>query len=381
MKVEQIYNIVNTLSNEYLGESGLVNEDLSNIVDIGDKVVNLDNLDRYVRSLIDQIGKIVFVNRPYKGGRPSILMDGWEYGAIMEKITYDNLPEAEENDSWNLEDGRSYDPNIFTKPQVSAKFFSKKTTYDIAMSFAERQVKSAFQDATQLNSFFSMIETAIFNSLTVKNDALAQRAINNMIAQTIADDDDVRAVNLLTMYNTQYTKELDASDAIYDPDFVRYASYVIRLYVSRLQKMSKLFNVGGKDRFTPIESMHLQMLNEFNIAAETYLYSDVYHDEFVRMPAAEIVPFWQGSGTNYNFDSTSKIHVTTQDGTSTQSVEQSGILATLFDRNACAIVNENFRVTANYNGRAEFYNNWYKCDSGFFNDMNENFVVFYVGEE
>lgn len=381
MEVAQIYDIVNTLSTEYLGTSSVVNEDLSNIVDIGSQVINLDNLDKYVRSLIDQIGRVVFVNRPYHGGGPSILMEGWEYGAIEEKITYDYLPEAEENDTWELEDQRSYDPNIFYKPAVSAKFFSSKTTFDIPMSFAERQVKSAFQNATQLNSFFSMIEIAIYNSLTVKNDSLAQRAVNNMIARTLQDNVSTRAINLLDLYNDAFTKSLTAEESIYNPDFIRFASYQIRLVISRMQRMSTLFNMGKRDRFTPVDKMHLQMLSEFEMAAETYLYSDTYHEDYVKLPAIESVPYWQGSGTSYDFNSTSKIHVTTKnDAGTTFTKQQTGILATAFDREACAIVNRDFRVTANYNGRAEFMNNWYKCDAGHFNDGNENFVVFYVAD-
>ena len=385
MKVEQIYDIVNTLSSEYLGESSVVLEDLSNIVDEGSKIINLDNLDRYVRSLIDQIGKIVFVNRPYRGGHPNIMMDAWEYGAIMEKITYDTLPEATENESWELVDGTSYDPNIFTKPEVSAKFFSKKTTFEIPMSFAERQVKSAFQSAQQLNSFFSMIETAIFNSMTVKNDTLAQRTINSMIARVINSGSTVRAVNLLSEYNKQYSQSLTADAAIFDPDFIRYASYRIRLYASRMSHISTLFNNGGKDRFTPTDRMHIIMLSEFNEAAKTYLYSDSYHEDFIKLPDAEIVPYWQGSGTDYAFSSTSKIHATIRvrdsEGTASNvTVEQAGILAAIFDREACAITNYDRRVTANYNGRAEFFNNWYKMDAGYFNDENENFVVFYVAD-
>ena len=381
MKVEQIYNIVNTLSQEYLGTTEVLNEDLSNIVDIGSKIINLDNLDKYVRSLIDQIGRIVFVNRPYHGGAPNILMEGWEYGAIEEKITYDYLPEAEENDTWELEDQKSYDPNIFYKPAVSAKFFSSKTTYDIPMSLAERQIMSAFQNGTQVNSFFSMIETAIYSSLTVKNDSLAQRAVNNMIARTLQDGGATRAINLLTLYNDQFDQELEAEGCIYDKDFVRFSSYMIRLIISRMQRMSTLFNMGGRDRFTPVDAMHLQMLSEFEMAAETYLYSDTFHENYVKLPPVESVPYWQGSGTNYDFSSTSKINVTTKNdaGTSFTKV-QSGILGVAFDRESCAIVNRNFRVTANYNGKAEFLNNWYKCDAGYFNDGNENFVVFYVAD-
>lgn len=389
MKVEQVYNIVNTLTQEYIGAETLVQEDLSNIVDIGSETINLDNLDKYVRSLIDQIGKIIFVNHPYTGAVPSLYMDGWEYGAILEKITYDNLPEAEENETWELENGRSYDPNIFTKPQVSAKFYSKKVTFEIPMSFAERQVKTAFQNATQLNSFFSMIETAIGNSMTVKVDALAMRALNYMIALTINSGDTNRAVNLLSMYNTAYSKSLTAAQAIYDPEFIRYASFVMGLYQNRLIRMSKLFNDGGKERFTPDTRRNVILLAEFVSAANIYLQSDTFHNEFVKLPKADTVPYWQGSGLAYDFASASKINVQVNVDEVDQStgdtirrkvnVEQSGILGVMFDRYAVGVANLDRRVTANYNGRAEFFNNWYKFDAGYFNDPNENFIVFYVG--
>ena len=309
MKVEQIYNIVNGLTKEYVGEEAVVNEDLSNIVDIGSETINLDNLDRYVRSLIDQIGKIIFVNRPYSGAVPSLYMDGWEYGAILEKVTYDNLPEAEENESWELQDGQSYDPNIFTKPQVSAKFFSKKVTFDIPMSFAERQVKTAFQSATQLNSFFSMIYTAIDNSMTVKIDSLAMRALNYMIALTINGASGNRAINLLSGYNTAAGTSLTADKAMSNPGFIRYASYIMGLYSDRLTRMSQLFNDGGKERFTPKDRMNIILLAEFARAAEAYLESDTYHNEFIKLPSADTVPYWQGSGLAYDFGSTSKIDV------------------------------------------------------------------------
>lgn len=389
MKVEQVYQIVNTLTKEYIGESALVNEDLSNIADIGSRTVSLDNLDRYVRSLIDQVGKIEFINRPYSGTTPSLYMDGWEYGAIMEKVTYDDLPEAEENLSWELEDGRSYDPNIFTAPKVSAKFFSKKVTYDIPMSFAERQVKSAFQNGTQLNSFFSMIETAIGNSMTVKIDSLAMRALNYMIGLTINSASPNRAINLLTLYNTGRPtgEQVTAATAIYNPDFIRFASYIIGLYAKRLGRLSKLFNDGGKERFTPNDRMNMILLAEFESAAATYLYSDTYHNEFVRLPKADTVPYWQGTGLTYDFNSTSKIDVQInvktveeeQEVTRKVTVAQTGILGVIFDRYAVGVANLDRRVTANYNGRAEFFNNWYKFDAGYFNDPNENFIVFYVG--
>lgn len=379
MKVEQIYEIVNSLTQQYIGESQVVETDLSNVVDIGKSVMDLSRLDNYVRSLVDHIGKVVFVNRAYRGKTPSLYMDGWEYGAILEKITYDGLPEAQKNDSWDLQDGVSYDPNIFYKPTVSAKFFNSKNTFDIPMSFAERQVKSAFSSRTQLNAFFSMIENTIQKSMTVKMDQMSEQAINNMIALTIKSNNANRAVNLLSRYNTQYSKNLTAANAIYDADFVRYAAYVMGLYKERLQRLSQLFNEGGKERFTAGDKLHTILLSEFNEAAGVYLYSDTWHNEYVKLPKAETVPYWQGSGTGYDFASTSSINIIPNTGAATETaVSQSGILGVMFDREALGIFNLDQRVTTNYNGRAEFYNNWYKFDAGYFNDPNENFIVFYV---
>ena len=388
MKVSQIYEIVNAMSQEYLGKTDIVNEDLTGIVDFGDQIQNLGLLDNYVKSLIDHIGKVVFVDRPYQGSVPSVLMDGWEYGAIMEKIAMDEYPKAQENDTWNLQNGKSYDPNVFNQPKASAKFFNKRSTFEIPISLAEKQVKSAFSNAQQLNSFFSMINTAIETSMTIKLDSLVMSTINSMSAATIKNAESAptpRAVNLLTLYNTRFTKTLTAAQAIQDPDFLRWASFYMGIYVKRLSKLSTLFNVGGKERFTSADRLHIVLLDEFVKASEAYLQSDTYHENFVKLPNAETVPYWQGSGTDYDFESTSAINVKYQPsqndaGTlpAAVTVEQGGILGVMFDRDALGVSNLDRRTTTNYNPRGEFFNNWYKFDAGYFNDLNENFVVFYV---
>ena len=383
MLVNQIYDIMNTVTSEVLGESVIVAEDLSNIVDVGTAIFNASAIDNYVRSLVNHIGKVIFVNRPYSGNVPSVLMDGWEYGSILEKINTE-LPQASENESWELTDGASYDPNIFYKPTVEAKFFNKRVTFEIPMSFTERQVKESFSNAEQLNGFLSMLYNAIDKSMTVKVDALVMRTINNMIGETIISDyastslsskSGVKAVNLLYLYNQRYSQSLTAANAITDPDFIRFASYEMGVYTSRMSKISSLFNIGGKDRFTPTDLLHVVMLADFKKAANVFLQSDVFHDSFTELPNAELVPYWQGSGQAYNFNDTSKIKITTASG---GSIETSGILSVMFDRDALGVTNLDRRVTTNYNPKAEFYNNWYKFDAGYFNDTNENFVVFFV---
>jgi hypothetical protein len=377
MEFKQVYDIANAVTGEVTGQTDLVKEDLSNIVDVGNTIQNVQSLDKYVKSLVDHIGKVVFVDRKYAGSAPSVLMDGWEYGSILEKVTYDGLPEATENESWDLVNGQSYDPNVFTQPTVSAKFFSKRTTFEIPMSFAERQVKSAFDSVAQLNGFFSMIHNGIEKSMTVKTDGLVMRTIDNMIAETLNNANAVRAVNLLTLYKAKFPTDttITAANCTYRPEFIRYAAFLMKLYSDRMAKLSTLFNIGGKQRFTSKDLQHIILLAEFESSAGVYLQSDTFHNEFTSLPKAESVPYWQGSGTDYALPNTSKIHVTTSSGVE---VQQDGILGIIFDRDALGVSNLDRRVTSDYNAKGEFFNNWYKADAGYFNDMNENFVVFYV---
>lgn len=396
MDINQIFKLINSVSGEVLGRTDIVTDDLTGIVDLGTEVFNQNAVDNYVKSLVNHIGKVIFVNRPYAGKVPSVLMDAWEFGSVLEKISAD-VPEAEENDTWNLQDKKSYDQDVFHKPTVTAKFFNSKVTFEVPVSITERQVKESFSNAAQLNGFISMIYAAVEKSMTIKADALIMRTINNMIAETVLADavafgataagdmaganlssaSTARCVNLLKLYNDKTGSEtpLTAAKAITDPDFIRFASYVMGTYADRLQSISTVFNVGKKERFTPKDMLHVVLLSDFAKAAQTYLYSDTFNRGDVLLPQAETVPFWQGSGQNYEFASTGNINIKESGG---KAVKISGVLGVMFDRDALGVCNLDRRVTTNYNAKAEFFNNYYKFDAGYFNDTNENFVVFFI---
>lgn len=382
MNVQQIYSLMNDVTKEILGDQAVLSEDLSNVVDIGTQIFDATAVDNYVKTLVNHIGKVIFVNRPYSGNVPSLLMDAWEFGSVLEKVRAE-LPEAQENESWDLQNGASYDPNIFYKPTVSAKFFNKRVTFEVPVSITEKQVKESFSNASQLNGFISMIYNAVDKSMTIKIDALAMRTINNMIGETVYDEfpggtytgTSVKAVNLLKEYNDQFSASLSASDAITNAEFIRYASFRIAVYSDRLSKVSNLFNIGGTDKFTPKDSLHLVMLSDFARGADVYLNSDTFHEDYVNLPASEKVPYWQGSGTSYDFTDVTKIDITTASG---HAIQFDGILAVMFDRDALGVANLDRRVTVAYNAKAEFTNNFFKFDAGYFNDTDENFVVFFV---
>lgn len=386
MKISQIYELLNSTVEEITGKSDLVLEDLSNVVDVGNEIISTDNVDNYVKKLVNHIGKVIFDDRVYKGNVPSVLMDSWEFGSILQKITAD-LPQAQENDSWNLQDGETYNQDIFYQPKVSAKFYNSKVTFEIPVSFTERQVKESFSNKEQLNSFMSMIFNAVENAMTLKIDSLVMKAINNMTAETMLNDltgaegidlttTGNKAINLLKLYNDQYGTTLSVDEAYTNADFIRYASYIINLYKDRLTKVSTLFNVGGKERFTAESDLSIVLLSDFASASNTFLASDVFNKDLVSLPNYETVPYWQGSGLNYGFDDVSKIHVKTS---SNEEVEVSGIIGVMFDKRAVGVANLDKRVTTNYNAKAEFYTNFYKLDAGYFNDLNENFIVLFIG--
>ena len=387
MNVKQIATIMNDVTGTILGKNNVVSEDLSNIVDVGKEILDTGSVDNYVRTLVDRIGKVVFVNKAYKGSAPSVMMDGWEYGSILEKISCE-LPTAEENESWNLQDGQEYKQDIFHAPKVSAKFFNKKVTFEVDMSFTEMQVKESLGSAEELNGFMSMLVNAIDKSMTIKMDSLIMRTINNMIAETVrnsltADSQNgysnvtsTKAVNLLKLFNGKFGQTLTAEKAITSPEFIRFASLTMSLYRDRMSKISTLFNVGKKERFTAPDALHTILLSDFESAANVYLQSGTFHNELTAMPSAETVPYWQGSGTAYDFSSVSSIDVKV--GDKATAIKLSGILGVMFDRDALGVTNISRRVTTNYNAKAEFFNNFFKFDAGYFNDLNENFVVFFV---
>ena len=388
MTVEQIYEIMNSVTSELLGDSAVVKEDLSNIVELGQQFESVVGLDNYVRRLPDVVGRVVFVNRKYGGRAPRVLMDGWEYGSIMEKIAA-RIPEAVENEDWTLQDGASYDPNVFHSPDVFGAFWNKRTTFEIDMSITEDQVKSSFNSVTELNGFLSMILNAIETSLTIKLDALIMRTINNMIGETFYAEASggtytgrtgAKAVNLLYIYNTTMygvttTDYITADAAMHTPEFIRFASYMMANYVDRMKVASNIFNIGGETRFTPDDKLHVVMLSEFKNAAAAYLQSDTFHNEYTALPEAESVVYWQAPGTDYGFSSTSEVNITTASG---HDIDATGVIAVMFDRDALGVTNQERKVNTHFNEKASFWNYFYKQFAGYFNDTNEQFVLFYL---
>lgn len=372
MKTTQIYEIVNDTVSEITGKVDLLKENLSNLVDVGNEMLNVSSAEIIGGVLTNKVGRIIFNAKKYSGRAPSVYNDKWEYGSIKQKISF-KLPKATENESWQLVDGSSYDPNVYHDPQADTKYWNEMTTFEVPFSMTELMIKQSFSNASEMGSFLSGLMMYIENGMTIQTDALIMRTINNFTAEVISKNNANQVYHLLTLYNATHTEQLTAATALENPDFIRFFTYEITTIIPRLNVMSVLFNVEGKERYTATEDLHIVMLSDIMSRANIYLQSDVFHNELTQLPNAESVTYWQGSGKTYAFDDISKIDVVTSTG---KQVSQSGILAVMFDDNALGVDCFNKRTTQNYNPKAEFTNYWFKQDARYFNDLGENFVVF-----
>lgn len=392
MKITQLTDVLNgTLSttgilDQVTGEAAVAKEDLSNIVDIGKAVLDYtgqsnDNFDSFMRNLIDQVGKITIVNRTYVSQAPNILKDSWEYGSIMQKVRV-SVPEVRDNASWDLfnypKQSEAYpDPFELSKPGAKAKFYNSKNTYEIPITLADYQLKEAFQSASQFGAFIAAIENRIRMKQTLCNDGLIMATIDNLVGLTLSGNGG-KTINLLTAYNAIAAAPITADKALTNTEFLRFAAMTIAKYKKYVAQASAKYNAGNYITFTPADKLKFIANTEFAKAMDAYLYADTYHNEFVELNGYSEVPFWQGSGTADGDRLTIDVSVDVN-GTATE-VKNTGVLAVMFDDEAAAVCNENYRTTSIYNPRGEYTNYFYKWDAMFMNDVEENCVVFTIAD-
>lgn len=392
MKITQLKDIINgTVSttgivDQVTGAAPVANEDLSNIVDIGKTILDYtgqgnENYDSFMRNLIDQVGKVMFVDRKYTSQAPDILKDGWEYGSILQKVRCE-VPEARDNATWDLFNypvtgGAAYpDPFELSKPTATAKFFNSKATYEVPITLTDVQLRESFRSAGEFGRFIAMIENRIAMKITLINDGLIMATIDNLIGQTL-NGTGGKVVNLLALYNGA-SGTLTAAEALTDKEFLRFASATIAKYKKYVAQAGSLYNAGNYVTFTPAERLKFIANTEFAKALDAYLYSDTFNEEFVKLDGYSEVAFWQGSGTDNGDRLTVDVKIDVN-GTATE-VKNTGVLAVMFDDEAAAVCNQNYRVTSQYNGRGEYTNYFYKWDAMYMNDVEENCVVFTIAD-
>lgn len=379
MQVTQIKDVLDVIYEEVTGQSSIVAEDLSNISDVGATLLADNYREPYAKSLLNQIGRMVFVDRPYSGFAPSILRESWEYGSIMSKSRVKDFAPTD-NMAWELVAGETVDQFVYTPPTVQTTLYNTMVAWEIDCSFVRDQVEQSFRSATDYDRFISMIQTQIRNSEVQQIDSLIMRNINAMMGRRISKN--IAVIDLLALYNAAYSASLTANAAITNKDFARFAAYQILLYKDRFKAKTAAFaeNEEGYTTFTPPEYLHLVLLSDFAKSLDVFLQSDTYHDDFTEIGSYESVPFWQGSGVSFGIADTSHINIKLPGITPATTVNRNYIVGCMFDRDACGIINERRDVAVSYNNRGRYFNNFYQVETRLFTDPAENCLVFVVGD-
>lgn len=391
MKVNQISTLLNGVFGEILGDTGLIAEDLSNLVSAGTVITSSstfgDNFENYAGSIIDKVGKTIFADRVYRAKDLGIWRDYFEYGSVLEKIRVD-VGEYEDNCEWDLTKmgttGLDYNENIqnhieelfkFVPANVRAKYFNLKTTFKTVISITRKQLKSAFDSATAMARFIGMIENRIMSKMEIAKEELQRRAIGNFIGTKIATSSNV--VDLKAEFESAGGAVIASFNAaLQNPDFLRFAAKRMTMDREFMTQPSKIYNDGQFYSHTPVEDSRLVVLSDLDAGLKFNLYGDTYNEEFVKLDNYKTIPFWQGTGQTMSITDRSKLKITTSGG---QTVEKTGIIGVLFDRDGIMACNEDPEVRSQYNADGNFTNYFYCYDASFYNDFDENGIVYTWG--
>lgn len=390
MKLQDASTIVNELYKEMTGAEDISQLDSEKLVDIGKQLQATNPTDVVFNKIADKVGKFVVLNKVYKAKLMNLYRDGWEYGSILETLRV--KPYTATTDLSKVPQQIDYSADAFTPvlPSVVAKYYNKHVNFRFKYTKLSDQLWGAFRSLEDMTRFLSSIEIAVSNSLSIRLQGLAKTAINNMIAQTLhkdfpdtsTEDYDAnsyaRSVNVLRLYNTAYGTSLTAENCRKDASFLKFFVKTVLNTKDRLTDMSQIFNIDNEDTFTNEDDITTIVLSTVANDVKVNMQSEVYHNDLVQLPNYETVPYWQASGTAYDEGVIGEVSCKIESGNSTADVEATGILAVMFDKKAVGITCEKRKTTTQYIANADVTNFFESYEAQYFNDLSQNFVVFYV---
>lgn len=385
MEVNQVYSLLNDINQQMWGEDALAVKDLSGIISMGNAVLSSStNVDKFFSTLVDRIGKVIIRRLDLELDFPKLMMNEFEWGCVLQKITIDPFG-AKANTDWQVSDP-GFTPSLLEiyPPSIHQMLFTDAVTFEMRKSLPNSILATAFTGAGEMANFMTAVTAAMVDSMTLSLNNLSRTCVNNFIAEKIKNSNGI--VNIADMYNTAYSSSpvTDCEEAMRTPEFLRYATNVIRKYFKYLSMPNVNYNVAGLVRATQRDNMHFLANTTFVAGLESYLYADTFHEEMVSLKNYTEVAYWQG---NLDSDNTSinlpedvtaiEVIPSSEKGQlSPQSISQSGIIAVMADRQAMGIGLNKRRSAAFNNVMDDITTVKMSATQQLFNDLSENGVIF-----
>lgn len=297
MKLTQIATLLNnTLVPNYLGQDVTIAEDLSNVVELGTAIADLDGdeVKNFAGDFIVGVARNVFDTRNYRRDTYGLMNDSREYGGVIQRVKA-KLLGATDSPIWTLESGQDYFDGTYYGIETDVKVYSKDTAFQIKNSIPTEMYKQYFTSADGVRQFVALIESTVDNTLTVQLNALAKTTLQQLIANVSSS----RTISLLTIYNTSARLSgddaLTASDALHNAPFLRWAAEQIIRLRDMTQDMNEKYNDGTVPTFTPAEDLRVTLLSEFARALEFNMEADTFHRDLVSVGEYNTINFWQNA--------------------------------------------------------------------------------------
>lgn len=361
----QIYDIVNKVNSQMNGNSGIEVVDTNSFVALGQQILNSQELtENFTNTLALRIALSIISFRAYRSHFKPIVFDDIRWGAIVQKIKV-LMPEAVEDKAYDLVDGESIDMYEVRKPKMIQNFFVNSTPYSFFVTIQRWQLRRAFTSEAAFASLLSAIYGEIQNKLEITFENLGYLTLDNFIGNMKP----TQQVKLLTMYNNLTGSAIATPQAaMFDGNYLRFAIAQMNIYSRNMATNSTLYNANGVEHHTPAQDQIFIIGNEFNEYMKTVVQYEAFHKEYVSKEASVIVPYWQ------NAETPGEIQVTNSAGTD---VTVSNIIGMIHDRDALGVYRKEQEVlTTPLNARGRYLNTFYHEEQMWFNDMNENGIVF-----
>ena len=357
--------------------------DLVDFVDLGDANASILSIkEQWTNALINVCAKNWFTDTSYRSEyNDPFFEDEREYGAIIQLISA-TVPEAQESHAWQTFTSGVSTAGQYTLflPVISAKVYGKTSSWEIPIAVTDEQLTDAFRSADELAKFVSYIMLCVDNALVCHLEDMTELNRNNFIAEKFlaqGNGTGLHVINLIEAYNTERSASIaTVAEFLADPDAMRYASSTIDEYSSYFSRMSKMFNVDAKARFTPDERKVVQIVKKFAKAVREVALSGTFNANYVDLPGYQEVPFWQTFGTNISWSDVTSIDVTVSGGDGIFEVKESGIVALIVDKWAIMHTIRSHRVAVTRFDPEAVTQFYYQFRDSYANDLSQNGLVF-----
>lgn len=377
----QIYNFINTVTAMALGENAVAAVNTEDFVSLGETVLSsVESTSAFYSALANQIGRTYALYRSLPEQRLGIQRTPLEFGAILRTIEISEIATTKENSSW---DNTNPITETILQDTTAAlcTYDSRRGTWEVATKVVyDIQLKTAFTDAESMAAFINMIFLDMYNGMELAIRNLENTTICTGIALANSyEGSSLCSINLLHKYNEQFSQSLTADDALTDADFLRFAAAEIKMHKKYMEDPSKLYNPAGYDRWTPSSECQVHVLEKFAANCATYLQSNTFHDEMVKLPTYKERSFWQGIGDG-SIEQRSFVSISRGSGLDETTTSVNGVLAYIFDNEAMAVMVDFIRTKSDYKPRYEHTEYYHKGDWASLVRGTQQMIVFYIDD-